>query len=166
MSPQIINPILKYFIFILMLFGLCLNTYAQNLGKNNFFTDIKSIDLSITLDGDFNFCKVSESDIRSTVGYILANSPLKKIDKNSLDILQIGVVILNTKNDRGVSLGCTAAINVELRRPTNFKGIFSYVSVWSGLFLQLGTDNSMSRQINSVVERSTKEFVVKWSEQN
>lgn len=160
------NQIIKLVIFSVFIFGLALNADAQNTRKDNYFSDIKSIDLVVTLDGDFNFCKVRESDIRSAVGYTLANSPLKRIDKDSLDYLYIGVVILNAQTERGTSLGCSAAITIDLRRPTNFRGSFNYVSVWSNAYLRLGSENSTGGQINSLVERVTKEFVAKWAEQN
>ena len=157
---------IKYLFFIFLLFNLNLNTYAQNVRKNNYFADIKSIDLSVTVDGDFNFCNVRESEIRTAVGYTLANSPLKKFDKDSLDYLFISVLIMNTKSERGASLGCSAAITIDLRRPTTFRGSYNYVTVWNDLYMRLGTENSISRQINSAVESATKEFVAKWAEQN
>jgi hypothetical protein len=157
---------IKSIIFSLFILGLSLNATAQNTRKDNYFSDIKSIDLLVSLDGDFLFCKVRESDIRSAVGYTLANSPLKKIDNDSFDYLYIGVVVLNAQTERGASLGCSAAITVDLRRSINFKGSFNYVSVWSRAFLRLGSENSISRQINLVAESVTKEFVAKWAEQN
>ena len=156
----------KFFVFIFLIFNLNLNTYSQNVRKNNFFADIKSIDLAVQVDGDFNFCNVRESDIRTAVGYTLANSPLKKIDKDSLDYLYISAVVINTKSDRGTSLGCSAAIAIELKRPTTFRGSFNYVTLWSDLHLRLGSENSISRQINSAAEIATKDFIVKWAEQN
>ena len=160
------QQIIKYITFSIFIFGFASNAYAQNTRKDNFFSDIKSVDLFVTLDGDLNICKVLESDIRSAVGYTLANSPFKKIDKDTLDYLYISVLILNPQTERGVSLGCSAAIIIELRRPTTFRGSFNYVTVWSKAFLRLGTEISIGRQVNSLVEKVTKEFVAKWAEQN
>ena len=157
---------LKFLVFIFLIFNLNVNTYAQNVRKNNFFADIKSIDLAVQVDGDFNFCNVRESEIRTAVGYTLSNSPLKKIDKDSFDFLNISVLVLNVKSDRGASLGCSATISIDLRRTTTFRGSFNFVTVWNDLYLRVGTENSIGRQINSAVESSTKDFIVKWAEQN
>ena len=157
---------IKLIFFIFLIFNLNLNTYAQNTRKNNFFSDINSIDLVVDMNGDFNFCKVRESDVRSAVGYTLANSPLKRIDNNSLDIIYIGLIVLNNQSDRGASFGCSVAINFELWRYTSFRGNFNNVTVWTQNFLLTGTENSIGTQVNTRVERSIKDFVSKWAEQN
>lgn len=166
MISKINYSILKYFIFTSLILGLVSNVHAQDARRDNFFADIKSIDLAVDLNGDFNFCKIRESDIRSAVGYTLANSPLRKIDKDALDFLSINLIVLNAENDRGVSLGCSVALRFELRRSTIFRSSFNYVTVWRKGYLQLGTENSISGQVNALIEKTTKEFVAKWAEQN
>jgi hypothetical protein len=158
--------IIKAIICTSALLGATLNVSAQNARKNNYFADIKSIDIAVDLQGDLNLCNVREGDIRSAVGYTLANSPLKRIDKDSIDYLSISILVLNAKAERGTSLGCSAAITNELRRPTNYKGSYNYVTVWSDLFIRLGTENTIGRQINAAIEDSTKQFIAKWAEQN
>lgn len=160
------HQIIKVIICTAVLFGVSLNVFAQDARKDNYFADIKSINLFVNLTGDFDFCNVRDSDIRSAVGYTLANSPLKKIDKNSLDIFYINVTTMKMTGDRGTLFGCGAYVGFELVRFVNFKGIDSLVTVWSTGVLQRGTENSLGRQVNSLVERTTKEFVGKWAEQN
>lgn len=160
------HPNLKFFVFILLMFNLNLNTHAQTTRKDNFFAGINSIDLLVNMNGDFNFCRVRESDVRSAVGYTLANSPLKRIDNNSLDTIHIGLIVLNNQSDRGVNFGCSVALNFELWRYTSFRGNFNLVSVWTQNYLLAGTENSIGTQVNTRVERSIKDFVSKWAEQN
>ncbi len=157
---------LRCFVFIFLLLNLNSITHAQNTRKNNFFADIKTIDLAVDMNGDFNFCKVRESDVKSAVGYTLANSPLKRIDNNSLDTMYIGIIVLNNQSDRGANFGCSVALNFELWRYTNFRGNFNNVTVWTQNFLLTGTENSIGTQVNTRVERSIKDFVTKWAEQN
>jgi hypothetical protein len=164
------SPLLKFIIFSVFVFafafGVVLNAHAQNLRKDNFFADIKSIDLDIGLSGDNDFCAIREGDIRSAVGYTLVNTPLRRVDGTSRDILSISIITLKATNTGGASLGCAVAIGFEFWRFVNFKGSNNLVTVWSRNFLQIGSENSISRQVNSVVERTTKEFVAKWAEQN
>lgn len=166
MRNLITLKILKIVSFFVLSCGVILNAHAQNINKDNFFSDIKSIDLYIGLSGDSKFCRVNEADIRASVGYVLANSPLRKLDERSIDTLAISLIVMNVENDRGQSLGCTSSINFELWRFANFKGNPKVVTVWSDNFLIAGTENSISRQINARVERAMKEFIAKWAAQN
>jgi hypothetical protein len=166
MAISLKHQIIKAIICTAVLLGVTLNVSAQNARKNNFFADIKSINVIVGLQGDFNFCNVKEGDIRSAVGYTLANSPLKRINKESIDYLDFSIIVLNLKSERGMGLGCSAAITTELRRPTYYRGSNNYITVWSGLLMRVGTENTIGRQINEAIEDSTKEFVVKWADQN
>jgi hypothetical protein len=158
--------LLKFIIFISIIFGVVANASAQNTRKNNFFADIKSIDLGIYLNGEHQFCGIRENEIRSAVGYTLSNSPLRKIDADSPDILSISLIAQNDKTVSGKSLGCSVALTFELRRIVNFRGKNNFVTVWSNTFIQGGQEKDMGGLINSIVERTTKEFVVNWAEQN
>lgn len=160
------HQIIRKLICTAILFGAALNVAAQNARKNNYFADIKSIDVVVVVQGDFNFCNVREGDIRTAVGYTLANSPLKRIIKDSIDYLEISVLVLNVKSERGMSLGCSAAIAIELRRPTFYRDSYNYVTVYSDLFMRLGNDNTIGRHINIAIEDLTKTFIAKWAEQN
>ncbi len=160
------HQIIKSIVFASVLLGVTLNVVAQNTRKNNYFANLKSIDVAIGVQGDFNFCNVRESDVRSAVGYTLANSPLKRINKESIDYLDISILVLNAKSERGMSFGCSAAIAIELRRPTFYRDSFNHVTVWSDLFIRLGKENTIGRQINEAIEDSIKEFIAKWAEQN
>ena len=104
-------PNLKFFVFILLMFNLNLNTHAQTTRKDNFFAGIKSIDLVVNVSGAHQICRLQESDIKSAVGYTLSNSPLRRIDQDSIDTLRIGVVALNDKTVGGRSLGCSVALS-------------------------------------------------------
>ena len=54
----------------------------------------------------------------------------------------------------------------ELWRIANFRGNNKLVTVWSELFIQGGTEDQIGAAINARVEKTTKEFIVKWAEQN
>jgi hypothetical protein len=158
--------ILKFATFSAFLLVAFSNAHAQNARSNNFFADINSIDLDISLSPSTKICNIRENDIRTAVGFTLSNSPLKKIDSNSINILAITVVAINDKTVSGRSLGCSAAINYELLRFVNFKGINSLVTVWSKTAIQGGTEDLIGQQVSSHVEKTTKEFITKWAEQN
>lgn len=160
------SNLLKFIIFFSVVFGVVSNASAQNTRRNNLFADIKSIDLAIYLNGEHQTCGLRENEIRSAVGYTLSNSPLRKIDPDSMDILNISVLAQNDKTVSGRSLGCSVALTFELRRIVNFRGKNNFVTVWSNTFIQGGQEKDMGGLINSIVERTTKEFVVNWAEQN
>jgi hypothetical protein len=157
---------IKYLFFIFFLFNLNLNTHAQTTRKDNFFAGIKSIDLVVDLSGAHQICQLRESDIRSAVGYTLSNSPLRRIDQDSIDTLRIGLIAVNDKTVGGKSLGCSVALSFELWRIANFRGSNKLVTVWSALFLQGATEDQIGASIKARVEKTTKDFIVKWAEQN
>lgn len=160
------RQIIKAIVFSVFIFGVVLSAYAQNARKNNYFADVKSIDLDISISGDSQICGIRENDIRSAVGFTLSNSPLRRIDANSMDVLGISIIILNDKTEGGRSLGCSVAINYEFLRFVNFKGINNLVTVWSRTFIIGAPENTITGRVSSNVERVTKEFIVRWAEQN
>jgi hypothetical protein len=166
MHFQNLLSLLKYIIFPAFFLVVFSNVHAQNARSNNFFADINSIDLDINLSPSTRICGIRDNDIRTAVGFTLSNSPLKRIDLNSTNILSISIAAVNDKTVSGKSLGCSAAINYELWRFVNFKGINNLVTVWSKTAIQVGPEDSISQQVSSHVERTTKEFIAKWAEQN
>ena len=148
------------------MFAFAMDAHAQNRKTPNFFADIKSIDLSVNLTGDHQICGIRENDIKSSVAYILSNSPLKRIDINSPDTLAISLIAMNDKAKSGRSLGCSVALNFELWRFAIFKGNYHLVTVWSTDVLQTGSESEIGRAVISAVEVEAKKFIAKWAEQN
>jgi hypothetical protein len=160
------KPHIKYLFFIFLIFNLNLNTHAQNTRKGNIFAGIKSIGLSVDMSGAHQICRLRESDIKSAVGYTLSNSPLRRVDQDSMDILSISLVAQNDKTVGGRSLGCSVALSFELWRIVNFRGSNTLVTVWSDLAIRGGTEDQIGASVNATVEKVTKDFIVKWAEQN
>ena len=157
---------IKYLFYIFLIFNLNLNTHAQTTRKDNFFAGIESIDLVVNMSGAHQICRLRESDIKSAVGYTLSNSPLRRIDQDSMDTLSISLVALNDKTVGGRSLGCSVALSFELWRIVNFRGSNRLVTVWSDLAIQGGPEDQIGASVNARVEKVTKDFIVKWAEQN
>lgn len=141
-----------------------IDAIAQTVPKDNFFADINSINVIIDISGDHEFCRIRESEIRSSVAYVLSNTPLRKIDSSSSDILFMSFIVMNVQNRSSTSLGCAVATNSELWRRSNFKGVSTLITVWSSQYLNAGIPGEIGTSISSLAERITKQFISRWSE--
>lgn len=141
------------------------HSFAQTKPANNFFKNLNSISVNVSISGDAQACGIQESEIKNTAAFVISNSPLRKIDPYSMDILSFDLIVLNDKTKGNRSIGCSVATNIGLWRLTNFRGSNNLVTVWERFFLSRADEAEISRSVYSVVERVTKEFVVKWSEQ-
>lgn len=149
----------------LLFITLSRSAIAQTSIENKFFSDINSIDVIINVEGDYAFCRVSQSDITSAVAYTLSNTPLKKIEKLSPDALFMSFTAMNVTSKSNNSLGCAVATNAELWRRTNFKGSNNLVTVWSVNYLTVGIPGDIGVNVPHLAEKIMKEFISRWSQQ-
>ncbi len=144
----------------------CGTALAQGSTRNNFFKDINSIDVEFVFSGDTEFCGINESQLRSSVNFVLSNTPLKKIDSNAIDTLYFSFIVMNVKNKGSQqSLGCSVATQVSLLRFVDFKGKRNMANVWDDLTLDVGMKQEVSKGVADSVEILTKKFISKWTEQ-
>ncbi len=143
---------------------LSISMPAKGQSRNNFFKDIKSIDVEVAIKGDASACNISDSDVRSSVSFVLSNTPLRKIDSMSPDVLYFNILILTPKIS-GRSVGCTVGISTEFWRMAEYKGRANLVTVWSSFVMVLSPEAQAQRQLRESIEDLTKDFVSKWTEQ-
>ncbi len=155
--------------FLLIILSLVLfsgNSFGQNQSRNNFFKDLDSIDVIFNISGASDFCGISESQLKSSVAFVLSNTPFKKIDPNSLDTLMFNLIVMNVKNKGSdQSLGCAVSSEVSLFRFADFKGKRNMVSVWGNTYLDAAQKFEISRSVSESIELLTKQFISRWSEQ-
>jgi hypothetical protein len=133
-------------------------------GTNNFYKDISSIDVTFDINNGER-CRVTEDRLATSAQFVLSNTPFRKIDKDSPDILYISVTIVDIVVG-GRFIGCAYSTAFEFWRFVNFKGKNNLVTVYSYAYLNTTNEpEDMRKTLSGHVENEVKKIVSRWAAQ-